>query len=538
MPLDAPCACRSGLHERACHAPANTYGYAPAQPATLSYAVPAHITDAIAAQLATMLDTWGPYTVTLASRQLRLMQRAPMRLLTLIPLLRDRPQDGTPDSYLVRAAFQGLTHWPPGPYPTPEEHDGAEQELIQKSLTWDLDRLFRIREAVGSLFHDVSPDALALRLPEIVSAIKTALPNATLDLVRFDASALGAAPVCRFLSMIEQVHPDVLAQAYAADETTYGAPYYFFHPAPHYELLANINFPYTHACGIRLGLQAYLILDYGQDITLQPIEAAERRARDIGARLLMTPRSDAIASKRFPAFTPQRRHFLRAWITARLNYIFAHLAGVHAARLRPDGCIDTGLLLKDLLILEDILALTQLIATSSDPALRRLLFFDLMDRYTQLGGTKRTVKDVLNDNYISGLIDNLDPTLEDSRPLVAEYLQDAWSRVCSGLWDGVLDQSARAAGQLDISTPPSAPQILTRSEFMPKMMYALRNTTHGYHLDWSAFEQYLTRHTGMLPDAVRELAIGLYFALLSSPERFWTDADRFTHYQRVGQLSD
>jgi hypothetical protein len=436
-------------------------------------------------------------------------------------------------------AFQAIQHWPPGPYPSHEDHDNAEQALIETSLTWKLDGLFRVREAVGTLFHDMSAQDLQARLPLIAKALKTALPNATLDLIRGDLRALGAAPMARFLSQIEQVHPDIINQAYQAEDTTYGAPYYFFHPAPHYELLANINFPLTFAFGIRLGLEAYLIVDFGQEVTLEPLEASERRARDIGARLLMTPRADVFSTSRFPRLTPNRRHFLRAWITARLNYLYVQLAGLHAAPVKADGCIDTGPLWKDLLTLEDILALTQLIATSSDPALRRLLFFDLMDRYAELGGSPgRKVSDLLNDQHIARILEALDPDLHDTRPILDEYIRGAWQRVCNDLWSGVLDPAAREAGTLNIQAPNEPPEVLSKTEFTPRMMYALRNTTHGYHLHKMAFEQFLTRHSGMLPDAVRELAIGLWFGLLSSPSVYWPSAERFGRYARVGNIAD
>jgi hypothetical protein len=538
LPATDPCPCRSEFSLGVCHAPANTYAFEPSARSLLKYAIPAHIGDAQAADVARSLQEAGPYSVTTAGRLWHFGHGGPLRPFTILPLLRDRAKDGTPDSYLVRPAFEGIQNWPPGPYPSEAEHSAAEQALVKGMLTWDVDRLFEIRDAVGSLIHHATADALEERLPRMVTAIKTALPSATLDVVRSNLRALGAAAIVRNLSLFQEIHPQTIAGAYSSDSSSYGAPYYFFHPAPHYELLANINFPQTHAFGVRLGLEAYLIVDYGQDVTLDPLEASERRARDIGGRLLMTPRGDSFTTRGFPEFTPARRHFLRAWVTSRLNYLYSHLTALCAAPVGENDCIDPTPLFKDLLTLEDIVALTQLIATSSDPALRRLLFFDLVDRYVQLGGASRRADAILNDDKIAAIIAALDPGLQSARPAVADYLQESWARVGDGLWAGILDPAARAAGALNVHAPGQPERVLPRAALLPELLVALRNATHGYHLRSRTFEQFLTRHSGMLPDDVRELAIGLWFGLLSSPVLFWPDASRFNHMVRVGTIPE
>src|SRR5262249_39400109 len=153
---------------------------------------------------------------------------------------------------------------------------------------------------------------------------------------------------------------------------------------------------------------------------------------------------------------------------------------------------DTTPIWKDLLTLKDIVALTQLITTTSDPTVIRLLFFDLIDRFGQLGGApKRKAHDILCESFIARLAESIGDDLLDLRPVLRDYLLESWRRFVDGIWDGVLSQDARDARVINVAPPGETPKLLAASEFVPQFVRVLRNTTHGYHLDHRAFETYL-----------------------------------------------
>src|SRR5207245_5038633 len=116
------------------------------------------------------------------------------------------------------------------------------------------------------------------------------------DVLRMRPEALTASALVRTLALLRHMNVSEVSSILQSDTATSGNPSYSFSPEPYFELLANVNFPRTSAFGIRFGLEAYIIVDYGREINLEPIEATERRARDVRARIMLTPRTDMITS--------------------------------------------------------------------------------------------------------------------------------------------------------------------------------------------------------------------------------------------------
>lgn len=528
------CPCKSGRLRSVCHGPLLAEAWAPVSPAPVTYAIPEHFTGGDADFFGDKLVTETGASVIREDRIWRISPTPPAPTFLLVPFLRDDVPARQSRVTVMRDAFDRITFWPPGPHPDSGARSEAQQRLLAATAATTPDELFEVRDAVGTLLDFPDLASLNDNVPNVVAALKTAFPCATLDVLRMTRQSLTASSVARVLSMMRYMEPQQLRATLERDSASRSGPFYFFNPEPYFELLANINYPVTTAFGIRFGLEAYVIVDYGRDINLAPLDWAERRARDIGGRVMMTPRSDTLVTRALPGFTLETRHFLRAWLTRRLSCLFAHLTSLACASRDSAGNIVTDNLWKDMLTIEDIVALTQIIATTSDPAVQRLVFFDIIDRYGQLGGRPwRRADAILSDSFIRDLADSLDAGLEDMRDPVREYLMESWTRVVDGLWGGVLDATSRERHEFRTSLPGEAPTSLTGAAFISELLRVLRNTTHGYDLSNRNFERYLTTHTGTLPDGVRELAIGLWFALLSSPEKFWPPGDRFTRLHLV-----
>jgi hypothetical protein len=378
----------------------------------------------------------------------------------------------------------------------------------------------------------LDPSALEDGLQELVLTLRTAFPQATMDVLRLHPSTLTDPILVRILALMPLMTIPELTRTLEAPASD---PYLhsLFSPESHFELLANLSFPRVYSFGVRLGPEAYVIVDYGQDLQLDALEWSERRARDVGASLLART-SSVLRTRPFPSMRPEDRHFLRAWLTRRLNFLFSHLCNLHSIQPSNSGAIDTTALLKDLLTIKDIVGLTQLVATSSDPTVIRLVFFDLIDRFGQLGGApKRKIDVILSNEFIHGLSEAIDEDLLDLRPVLRKYLLDSWQRFVDGIWEGVISEEARDARVINVAPPGEHPVLWEGSGFASRIARVLRNTTHGYHLDFRAFETYLVRHSGTLPDSVRELAIALWLCLIACPQRFWPDQDRFEGMEKI-----
>ncbi len=525
------CICKSGRPQDRCHLPMATEAYRPRDPRELLYTLPAQVKRNQSSFYADRLSSETAYTIDSSTYPTwKLSPRRGSRPLVLLPLLRGLVHD--PELIVMRDAFRQIRRWPTEPPIDPHERHSLEQELIRVAATWSAQDLHSVRESFVNLLRFPDISGLEQGLEQLVLTVRTAFPQATMDVLRLDPRTLTDPILIRVLALMPLMTVPELTRTLEAPVSD---PYLYslFSPESHFELLANLGFPRVFAFGVRFGPEAYVIVDYGQDIQLDALEWTERRARDIGASLFARTGS-VLRTRPFPSTRPEDRHFLRTWLTRRLNFLFSHLCDLHSLEPGDNGAVDPTPLLKDLLTVKDIVALTQLLATSSDPTVIRLVFFDLIDRFGQLGGApSRKVDAILSQSFIHGLSEAIDEELLDLRPVLREYLLESWRRFVDGIWDEVLSQDARDARVINVAAPGETPKVFAGADFASRLARVLRNTTHGYHLDWRAFETYLVRHSGALPDTVRELGIALWFCLMACPQKFWPDPGRFTRMEKI-----
>jgi len=393
--------------------------------------------------------------------------------------------------------------------------------------------LFAIRDAFAALLNKPDEAALEGALRDICTTLRTALPESTVDVLRISQRTISDPLLLRILALMPQFEDADLRELLGRSPQSAGASFAYFDPEPHFEVLANLDYPRVASFGVRFGSQAYFIVDYGREVRIEPTDWTEKRARDIGARLY-SERSNQFSPRPFPSFLPPDRHFLRVWLTRRLAYLCAQVCHPEAAFNEATESLDPAAVLKDVLTIQDIASLTGLIATTSDPSTRNLLFFDLVDRYGFLGGApERPPASILSSRFINVVADSLDNDLGDLRSTVREYIRSAWNRTIEGLWDGVLDANAKSARVLRITPPGEKPRAVKGDEAVSTLIHVLRNTTHGHNLKGLDFERFLIRHSGVMPSSVRELAVGLWLGLMSCPEVYWPPASRLGRISRV-----
>lgn len=521
------CPCDSERPRAACHEPILTEFYRASRSEPIRYDLPGHVNPNQSRFVADRVSLETSYAVESTEGQWQLQPRnSSVSSFVLLPLVRPTV---SPNVRATADAFAGVGGWPDDAVSDEQRHE-AEQTFIRTAVRWTPDDLHKVREAFVTLLKYPSPAALQAGLEEIIRTIHTAFPNATVDVLRMHRRTLSDPILIRILAMMPHMEVQRMVEILQEPITD---PYArsAFNPEAYFELLTNVSFPRVFGFGMRLGAEVYVIVDYGEDVTVEPVELNERRARDIGATLF-TAANLTTRVRAFPSMRHADRHFLRAWITRRLNYLFSHLTNLGAS-VTERGTIDPMPLWKDLLTVKDIVALTQLLVTSADPTIIRLLFFDLLDRYCELGGSpKRHIETILSDSYITGVADTIGEDLLDLRPVLRDYLLESWRRYQDGIWSGVLDREARDSRTVNLAGPKATPEIVGGADFVSQISGVLRNTTHGYHLRRDAFEKFLVRHNGLLPDSVRELAIAFWMCLLACPHRFWPNADRFSGMDR------
>jgi hypothetical protein len=158
----------------------------------------------------------------------------------------------------------------------------------------------------------------------------------------------------------------------------------------------------------------------------------------------------------------------------------------------------------------------------------RLLFFDLMDRYCALYRRSGDPSAILNAAFVESLAAGIGPDLGPLRQTIAEELRAAWAAVRDELWTGVPAPSIGEDGRCVVRRPDGSEELrLTKDELATQLLLAMRNTTHGFQLRDDRFRRYLIRHNHRLPEHVRYLALGFWFAFMSKPSTFWGDRANF-----------
>jgi hypothetical protein len=355
----------------------------------------------------------------------------------------------------------------------------------------------------------------------VVDVLRAHLPYVGIDLLAIDQRLLSDCVMIRLLARLQILTVDEITAQHAFPGPE-GAINLVLDPERHFQLLSSLGYPDAHGfSNPYLSCRAYI--DYGEDVFIQPADWAERRARDIGASI-MSHTSGSTKIRGLNSDFASRR-FLRVWLTRMLNRLFAQLLHLGTFRERDQQFIDPIRQWQDLLTVQDILDLTGTLFTTSDPVVMKLLFFDLMDRYVALGGG--SVEDLLQRRFIEKACAGMGDELADLRDPIRRFVQRAWDDTEEGLWEGIYDERTRQDGKIVIKDGKGGSEELDRAGFARRMLGVLRNTTHGYDLKREEFERFLVHHNGVMPDRVRELALGFWFSLLSDPSLFWKARARF-----------
>jgi len=338
-------------------------------------------------------------------------------------------------------------------------------------------------------------------------------PQGCIDLVWKDKACLSHPSLLRMLAQQELLSLDEIKDGLFAGRGPFGTWYLTLDPGPFFSVLRHIGYP--SVTGFELfGAEFGFVVDYGADVDFPSLEALDRRLR--GTQTWLFAEREEPSMRRITTGLGSR-HKLRVWLSRRLNNLFAQLGYLGAFADPITNTIRPVQQWEDLLTLRDIASITELLLTTSEPALAKLLFFHLVDRYRGLGN--RSVAQLLSAPFLTKKVASaIDPGLAEFREPVQRLMREGWTRVVEGLWDGIYSKTIRAGNHITLSDG----KTLDKDAFASKALQALRNTLHGYNLQRTGeFETVLSHHHGALPAAVRELALGLWFGLLSSPALFW-----------------
>jgi len=343
-------------------------------------------------------------------------------------------------------------------------------------------------------------------------------PKACIDLVWKDQACIRHPSLLSALARLDLMPIEEIIDTLFAYRRPFGTWHLSFEPGPFFSVLKQISYPAI--TGFDLFREEFgLVIDYGAEVNFPSLEDLEQSLRGVLSWVLAGREDPPI--RKFTSGSGTRGK-LRLWLARRLNNLFAQLSYLGSFADQSDGTIQPVRQWKDLLTVRDMVSLTESLITTSDTAVMKLLFFDVVDRYCGLSG--RAVSDLLSASFLlNRVIPAIDPELAEFREAIQDLIRTGWQRTVEGLWDGVYSKTVRAGDRIVLRDGRSH----TKEKFASITLKALRNTLHGYQLERSGeFENVLAYHSGALPSAVRDLAIGLWFALLSKPSLFWGNRAR------------
>jgi hypothetical protein len=517
----ATCACGSGLPPHECHEALLTEQFEAPQDQDLFFTPPPHILRESLAGLAENISAAGVLKTELREDgRLSVALAGPLQHLRHYPVTRQPARE----VQYREPPLRDVAIWPPIDLVSPERLQRCREALSaprEVGLEW----LRRIQNALVGLTIKNSAEEMLKGLEEAVPLLLHSFPAATVD-------CLLLAPVChtgpRAPSILASLHmqpvDEILSRLKSKKTAATGPHYIRFDPVPYFSILHNLAFPFV--TGFSFGHASFsLQVDYGEPVLLPTRTRDDRDARDIYAGLFSAPYKSPELVPRMSNLAT--RHLLRAWLTRRLNYLFAHLTapGTFAS---ASGEYDPEHQWQDMLTVDDIVTLTGMLLTESQPTTTRLLFFDLMDRYAVLHDRQGNPSFVLNAEFVAALADAMDPGLGPLKDVIAADLRGAWADCRDSLWSGLLDESMRTGNELVIRAPDGTEEErLTKDQFATRILETLRNTTHGYDLKRDQFRRLLMRHNCLLPEAVRYLALGFWFGFMSKPSAFWGNRANF-----------
>lgn len=506
------CWCQSGLPASACHVAHHNEAFTPRHPRDLHYTPPSHISQSRLVELARNLTSGDTgITVTpLEDARFKVALAAPTQLLRHYPVFRHAPPQARYESPPLNLA----SFWP-----------HLEAPTIDIQACWDTLRSPRQIEAAElRSFHSAiygavlrnTPDDTAACLKDLLPYFLQHFPHGTVDCVIFSPLCIRGPRAQTNLAALHMQPLDELMSRYNSDKTDAGGPHYIgFDVEPFYSTLNNISFPMSTGFVVKHS-SFCLLFDYGAPIGIPVDSVRERAARDVTVQLF-APSTTTLTPR---LASPGARHLLRVWLARRLNSLFAHLSAPDTYAAKTDY-YDPEKQWQDMLTVHDIATITNLLLTESQQTIAVLLFFDLVDRYAALRGPGASPLDVLSRRFVDRVAAHMDSGLGPLQTVLASDLTDSWTRVRDELWNGLLDAKERSAESLTVRRADgTVEETLSKDLFARNMLYALRNTTHGYALGSRRFGRYLVRHNGKIPEAVRYLALGLWFGLLSKPQLF------------------
>lgn len=516
MPEDA-CPCGSFAPFQACHGLLEAEYYRPRHPEWLCYRPPSTWTREMVDVIGRRYGDMGPYEVRVRDdRTWEFQLTEPLRFIRHYPAM--RPAD-TGRLRIFRRVLENCNTW------------GDMFEVIAPERRQQAYERLRANQQLTRPEHldEFQQDLLAVLACPIASDLPASVrdagvfllerfPQACVDLVWKDQACVRHASLLSGLARQQLMPIHQVKDTLFAERGPFGTWNLTFDPGPFFAVLKHIGYPAITGLDL-FGVEFGFVIDYGAEVNFPSLEDLEQRLRGVSSWLLAGREDPSI--RKFTTGLGSR-HKLRLWLARRLNNLFAQLSYLGSFANQRDGIIQPVRQWKDLLTVRDIVSLTESLITTSNAVVMKLLFFDVIDRYRGLSG--RGLKDLLSASFLlKKAVPAIDPELAEFREAIQNLIRTGWERVVEGLWDGIYSKTIRAGDRIVLGDG----RAHTKEEFASMTLSALRNTVHGYQLKQTGeFDNVLAHHCGALPAAVRDLAIGLWFALLSKPSLFWGNRAR------------
>jgi len=435
----------------------------------------------------------------------------PVRFIRHYPVV--RPAEGG-SLYLFRRILENCNTWAEMMEVIPPERrqQAYERLRVNKALARP-DELDQFQQDLAAVLACPTASGLPESVGDAGAFLLERFPQGCIDLVWKDQACLRYASFVSMLALQALIPIGQIDDMLFAERSPFGIWHLTFDPGPFFSVLKQIGYPAITGLDL-FGAEFGFVIDYGADVNLPPLEVLEERLRGVHSWVLGG--SEDLSIRKFTTGLGSR-HKLRLWLARRLNNLFAQLGYLGSFASQRDGMVQPVRQWKDLLTVRDIVSLTESLITTSDFVTMKVLFFDIVDRYCGLSG--RGVNELLSASFLlNKLVPSIDPELAEFRAGIQDLVRSGWHRMVDGLWDGIYSKTTRTGDKIVLADGKS----YGKDAFASVTLKALRNTVHGYQLERSReFDKVLAYHSGILPAAVRDIAMGLWFALLSRPSLFW-----------------
>lgn len=504
------CPCGSLLDFSTCHAAIESEEFVPQAPEWFEFTSPVAWTDDAAEVVARRYTDLGAYQVNVVGRSRWAFQLAsPITFLRHYPILRST-QDG--DTQFFAKPLENCSTWADLREVIPEERrDQARHDLETTTAFRQPSDIDDFQQNLAAIIAAPTRSQFEPAMRFAAEQLTRNFPTSSIDLVWKDKACLWNASLIQMLAKQQFMSVDAIHDGLFAQRGPFGVWALTLDPGPFFAVLRQLSYPSITGFDL-FGEEFGIIVDYGANLDFPPLSELEARIRGVQGWMYSGHRDSKITTMTTGIGT---RYKLRAWLTRRLNNLFAQVG--YLGTFAKDGQIDPLSQWKALLTLREIAALTELIITTSNEVAVKLLFFDVMDRYSGLSG--KGITDLLSERFVTKkLAASIDEGLGEVQKPIQQLIHDAWTELVDELWDGLYSKSARQAGEIALGDG----RTYTPKTFAPRIMKALRNSLHAYGLRESAeFEEILGFHHGTVPSTVRAIAVGFWFALMCDPRVFF-----------------